>query len=444
MAWQNDKLKEAHKELVDKVIKDMEDGKVFFWDSQHFGRPPRNIQSKKVNGKETRSYHGKNKFILGVTAMMKGYTDSRWGTYENIKAAGGQVRKGEKATLIELWLWDKPVRHKNPRTGKWETVYQKDDKGNFVLDRQGKKMPKMIHLDSPIVKGYPVFNVEQADGLQLEPEHQVTISEADRQVKMEAIISGSEAVIYNDQTNSNYYSPIKDEIHVMKREDFKTLSGYYSTVTHEIAHSTGAENRLNRENLTKGEGFGSVSYAKEELVAEMTSMFLAQEFDIKFDESHYENHAAYLQGWISVLKDNPDEMYKAAEQAEKAVTYIKEHMLEKGKALDYKENKAQAVAEENEEYKYYMDRRPISPGAVPKGFTRFDEDDFGGRYGAIYYRGKLTDKQVADYELIPAWERDKTICKAELAGDKKEVLDPKEKLLKELEKAPVKGLAKGA
>ena len=54
MAWQSDKLKEAHKELVDKVIKDMEEGKVFFWDSQHFGRPPRNIQSKKVNGKETR------------------------------------------------------------------------------------------------------------------------------------------------------------------------------------------------------------------------------------------------------------------------------------------------------------------------------------------------------------------------------------------------------
>ena len=91
-----------------------------------------------------------------------------------------------------------------------------------------------------------------------------------------------------------------------------------------------------------------------------------------------------------------------------------------------------------------MDMRPVSPGAVPKGFIRFDEDDFGGRYGAIYYRGKLTDKQVADYELIPAWERDKTMCNAELAGVKNTSIDPKEKLLKELEKAPVKGMAKGA
>ena len=308
MTWQSDKLKEAHKELVDRVIKDMEEGKVFFWDSEHVGHSPRNIDSQRVNGRETKLYHGKNKFILSFVSIVKGYKDSRWGTYNAIAAAGGQVRKGEKATLVEVWVWDKPVKHKNPKTGKWETVYQKDDRGNFLLDKNGRKMPKMKHLDTPIVKGYPVFNAEQADGL--EPEHRVTISESDRQVKMEAIISGSEAVIYNDQVDSNYYNPVRDEIHVMRGEDFKTMSGYYATVTHEIAHSTGAESRLNRECLTKGEGFGSVSYAKEELVAEMTSMFLAQDYDIKFDESHYENHAAYLQNWVSVLKDNPDELYK--------------------------------------------------------------------------------------------------------------------------------------
>ena len=440
MAWQNDKLKEAHKELVDKVIKDMEDGKVFFWDSQHFGRPPRNIQSQVVNGRETKRYHGKNTFILGLTAMMKGYTDSRWGTYEAIKAAGGQVRKGEKATLVEIWIWDKPVRHKNPRTGKWETVYEKDEKGNFKLDRNGKKIPKMKHLDSPMVKGYPVFNAQQADGL--EPEHQITISDADKQVVLEAIISGSEAKVFNDQVDSNYYSPHRDEIHVMRKEDFKTLSGYYATVTHEIAHSTGAEQRLNRECLTKGEGFGSVSYAKEELVAEMTSMFLGQEYDLKFDESHYENHAAYLQNWVSVLKDNPDELYKAAEQAEKAVTYIKDHMLEKGKAIESnKEERGMAVAENAEEYKYYMERRPISPGAVPKGFSRFDEDDIGARYGAVYYRGKLTDKQIEDYELIPAYEKQ---VENKAAISHQAAIDPQKRLLMEMEKTEAKSMAKGA
>ena len=444
MAWQSEKLKEAHKELVDKIVKDMEDGKVFFWDCQHFGRPPRNLQSKKVNGRETRSYHGKNKFILGVTAMMEGYKDNRWGTYENIKAAGGQVRKGEKATLIELWIWDKPVRHKNPRTGKWETVYQKDDNGNYILDKTGKKIPKMQHLDTPMVKGYPVFNVEQADGI--EPEQHAPLNEKDRQEKLEAIISGSEATIYDDQVNRNYYSPPSDEIHVMKREDFKSLSGYYSTVTHEIAHSTGAEKRLNRENLTKGEGFGSTSYAKEELVAEMTSMFIAQEFDLKFDEAHYENHAAYLQSWVSVLKDNPDELYKAAEQAEKAVEYIRENMMEKVLGREKDGSKVMAVAEETAEYKYYLDRRPLDIGSVPKGFSHFDEEDKGGRYGAVYYKGRLTEQQVADYELTPAKEQNRSVSMRtqNVSKESSTGLTPKEKLLKDLEKSPVKGMAKGA
>ena len=412
MAWQSDKLKEAHKEMVEKIIHDMEDGKVFFWDSQHFGRPPRNICSQVKNGGETRRYHGKNNFILSVTAMAKGYKDSRWGTYETIKKAGGQVKKGEKATLIELWVWDKPVRHKNPKTGKWETVYKKDDKGNYLLDYNGKKIPKTVHLDVPIVKGIPVFNAEQAEGLP--PEHEIVVNMADRQAQMERIIASSEAPVYYDQTNRNYYSPSKDEIHVMKAEDFKHMSGYYSTVIHEIAHSTGAESRLKREGIVNGDGFGSESYAKEELVAEMSSLFIAQEYDLKFDDAHYENHAAYLQSWIAVLKDNPDELYKAAEQAEKAVAYIKEHMLEK--------KKGQAVAEERSEYKYYLDQRPVSIGAVPNGFIRFDEEDKGGRYGAIYYGGKLTDKQVADYELRPAAQEKGMVRK----------LNPKEKLAAEI------------
>ena len=422
MAWQSDKLKDAHKEMVDKIIADMEAGKVFFWDSQHFGRPPRNVSSEIKNGRETRRYHGKNNLILSVAAMQNGYKDSRWGTYEAIKKEGGQVKKGEKATLIELWIWDKPVRHKNSKTGKWETVYKKDENGHYLLDFNGKKIPKTVHLDVPIVKGIPVFNAEQATGLP--PEHEITINVADRQEKMERIIAGSEAPVYNDQSNRNYYTADRDEIHVMRAEDFKHMSGYYATVIHEIAHSTGAEKRLNRDGIAKGEGFGSPSYAKEELVAEMSSLFVAQEFDLKFDDTHYENHAAYLQSWIAVLKDNPDELYKAAEQAEKAVTYIKEHMLDK--------KKGQAVAEEQGEYKYYLDQRPVDIGAVPNGFSRFDEEDKGGRYGAIYYKGKLTDKQVKDYELRPAVQEKAVVKK----------LTPKEKLAADLKEDKAVAMAR--
>ena len=99
MAWQSDKLKDAHKEMVDKIIADMEAGKVFFWDSQHFGRPPRNVSSEIKNGRETRRYHGKNNLILSVAAMQNGYKDSRWGTYEAIKKEGGQVKKKARRPL---------------------------------------------------------------------------------------------------------------------------------------------------------------------------------------------------------------------------------------------------------------------------------------------------------------------------------------------------------
>lgn len=333
MAWTSEAQRECHKELVDKVVKDMEQGKVFFWDKANYGHPPRNVKPRTDKGHEGEDarYHGKNIMLLTIAVMDKGYTDSRWGTYEAIKEMGGQVRKGELSTKIECWIWSKPKRAKDSK-GRWHTVYEKDAQGQYRLDRNGKKIPKMVRLEAPIVKTYCVFNAQQAEGLP--PEHVITIDEKDRSEKMETILKNSEAAISYDQCHENYYSKSEDEIHLMKREDFKTMDDFYATAVHEIAHSTGAENRLNRESLTKGEGFGSPTYAKEELCAEMASMFLAQEYGVKFDEDHYKNHAAYLHSWVEALKKDPDELYRAAEQAEKAVEYIKSKMLHKKLELE--------------------------------------------------------------------------------------------------------------
>ena len=115
MAWTSEAQRECHKELVDKVVKDMEQGKVFFWDKANYGHPPRNVKPRTDKGHEGEDarYHGKNIMLLTIAAMDKGYTDSRWGTYEAIKEMGGQVRKGELSTKIECWIWSKPKR---PRT----------------------------------------------------------------------------------------------------------------------------------------------------------------------------------------------------------------------------------------------------------------------------------------------------------------------------------------
>ncbi len=329
MAWMSKEVKEEHRKLVEQVVADMEAGKPFFWDSGHYGRPPRNIlpNNEKGHEGEDRFYRGINNMLLTFEAKVKGYKDSRWGTYGAIKTAGGQVRKGEKSTLIECWVWEKPLRQKNAK-GEMETVYQKDEKGNILKDRFGKKKPVMVHLKSPLIMTYRVFNAEQADGLS--PEHPITIDLADRNEKMEMILANSEAKIIHDQISGNFYRPSADEIHLMKREEFKSMDDYYATATHEIAHSTGHEQRLKRKSLMESQGFGTPTYAKEELCAEMASMFLRQEYGLKFDEKHRDNHGAYLRSWVEALKKNPDELYLAASEAEKAVRYIRENMLERG------------------------------------------------------------------------------------------------------------------
>ena len=102
------------------------------------------------------------------------------------------------------------------------------------------------------------------------------------------MLQHSEAKIYYDQNSSNYYSPSTDEIHVVPRDKFYDINDFYATCAHEIAHSTGAKHRLNRKTLTENDGFGNTMYAKEELRAELTSMFLNQKYNIQFGQKHYE------------------------------------------------------------------------------------------------------------------------------------------------------------
>ena len=140
------------------------------------------------------------------------------------------------------------------------------------------------------------------------------------------MLKNSGVQIFFDQSNRNFYSPVSDEIHVLSREKFKTLDGFYATCAHEIAHSTGHSTRMNRDMFN----FEKSEYAKEELRAELTSTFLQQQYGIKFDEKHYENHAAYMQSWAKVLKDDPNELYRVASKAQEMADYIEKNMLLKG------------------------------------------------------------------------------------------------------------------
>lgn len=292
-------VEEKRQALADKVIKDIQEGKPFFWDSGHYGGQPQNA----ISGK---SYRGGNAVALYVRSMEKGYTDNRWVTFDQANKNGWKVKRGEKGTHVEYWNNKKIVDQVNPESGLKEKV--------------------AVELERPVVRNYVVFNAEQVEGMEKTNNRNIENIEGDKVKHMENMLKNSEAPIFEDQLAENFYRPSTDEIHLLPRESFKSLDQFYAVAAHEVAHSTGHESRMNRS--MEG-NFGSPSYAKEELRAELASMFLHQEYGISFDEKHYENHAAYLQSWAKSLKDDPNELYRAASDAQKIADYIETRMIQK-------------------------------------------------------------------------------------------------------------------
>lgn len=116
------------------------------------------------------------------------------------------------------------------------------------------------------------------------------------------------------------YYPQRDEVAIPELSSFDSAEEYYSALFHELAHSTGHQSRLNRKEITESTGFGSESYSREELTAELTSAYLCAITGI--GQQTIENSAAYLQGWLQALKDDKTLLIKAAGQAQKAADYI--------------------------------------------------------------------------------------------------------------------------
>ncbi len=321
------KIQEERENLAKRVVEDIRSGKPFFWDSGHYGRPHRNLVAD-IQGKESK-YHGINAMMLTCAADTFEFKDTRWATFSQVKSLQKEgvpfekqphIKKGAKGIPIEYWQYTKAVMEKDPATGKMVPKME--------LDPETGKMKQAVRrLNPPLVRRYIVFNGDQIANIP--PAHAITINEKDRNEAMEAMIKNSEASVKFDQTEMNFYRPSEDCVHVMPREDFKTLGDFYGTVAHEIAHSTGAESRMNREGITHSDGFGGPIYAKEELRAEMTSMFLAQEYGVAPGKEHYENHIAYLQSWADVIEKDPDELFRAAAEAQKMTDYIKDRMIER-------------------------------------------------------------------------------------------------------------------
>jgi antirestriction protein ArdC len=255
---------------------------------------PVNLVSKK-------HYSGINPFLLQMASIVKGYSSPYWLTYKQAAELGGQVRKGEKSEIVVFWkTWDVAVE---PTTDSEEASERR-----WVL------------------RYYNVFNSDQVDGLgdKVPATGPTTPFEHNPIDSCETILSGmsNRPAINEIKGNRAFYRPSSDCITVPVKAQFENVAEFYSTLFHELGHSTGHESRLNRPGITELNGFGSHEYSKEELVAEFTACYLCGMAGI--ENRTIENSAAYLRSWSEVLKAKANKKWLvwAASHAVRAAKYI--------------------------------------------------------------------------------------------------------------------------
>jgi putative DNA primase/helicase len=277
-----------------------------------------------------KDYRGGNVIWL----MAQGRSDPRWMTYRQATAEGAQVRKGEHGTQIQYWI----THGSEPTT---------DDKGAPVRGEDGKPLTRVVEYERPRVRTFTVFNGEQIDGLPPPPTR--TVAEWDRHRRAEEILTQSGARIEHQAGNRAYYQPSTDQIVMPARGQFPAGDGYYATAIHELGHWTSAPNRLDRD---LAHPFGSEGYAREELRAEIASLIVGTEIGIGHDPSR---HVAYVGSWIKALQNDPQEIFRAAADAEKIAAMLRgfERTREQGTELTQEQS-----PEESAEAETVLSRAP--------------------------------------------------------------------------------------
>lgn len=280
--------KDLYSQVTERIVGDLEKGVRPWhqpWNGGNPGIPTRH------NGL---AYRGINIILLWVEALQRSYASSIWMTYKQAQFEGGQVRGGERGSMV---VFRSPFE-----------IVEKNAKG--------EEAPKTIQ----ILKRYTVFNVEQIDGLpeKFRPPLSAVSSPNKRIDTAEAFIKATAAVVQHGGGGA-YYSPPNDLIQMPPFERFEEAESYYATLLHELTHWTRHQNRLNRD--FGQQKCGDTGYATEELVAEIGAAFLCAELGITPEIR--EDHAAYIGHWLSILKEDNRAIFRAAAHAQRAADYIK-------------------------------------------------------------------------------------------------------------------------
>ena len=302
-----------HNEVViekfaEMIISRMESMKASDWKQGWMNRLPAGAP---VNI-EGNSYKGCNSFFLTLDTVLQDWEYPIYCTMRQANRLGAHINKGSKAMPVIYWDY---------------TVYSPDHQ-KMSREDYSRLSPeeKKKCMRFPFMKSYSVFNIAQTNLEQKQPEKVAALKDTFTDQPMPKDDSGmykNEAIdkmidnqtwlcrIQNDKVvDGAFYSPARDLVVIPKKEQFKlgTTSDeiykdgmeYYSSLIHEMTHSTGTANRLNRK---KGQKFGDADYAREELVAELTAARVGQ--TLGFDSRVLNNNAAYCDGWINAMRQSP-------------------------------------------------------------------------------------------------------------------------------------------
>ncbi len=290
--------RDFRQEVTDQIIAMLEKGAAPW---QKPWNPAEASMAMPRNPVSDRNYRGGNAIHLMATALKRGYDDPRWMTYKQAAEHGCQVRRGEKGTQIEFWEAKPAQKDASPSEGDSDRARDAGKKGET----------RLIH------RVFTVFNARQIDGV---PEYRPNRPTPFQVVNSgERILDHSGVAINHDQADRAFYNRASDSIHLPPKEAFKDAAGYYGTALHELAHATGHPSRLNRATLNESYRFGDENYAREELRAELASVFLAAERGIPHDP---EQHASYVASWIQTLRGDKNEIFRAAHDASAATDFL--------------------------------------------------------------------------------------------------------------------------
>jgi len=280
--------------VTDRIIASLERGVIPWekpWKAPNYkdGSFPRNLQTG-------RPYRGINVMLLWATQFGSPF----WLTFKQAQEMGGSVRKGERSEPIVFYK-QLPMRNDDPSPAEDETDRSR---APFVLTY------------------YNIFNSEQCDGLDVPTIEAPERNEVEVDAACEAIVRdwvGRPAIRTEIKTESRaYYRPSTDSVHLPARFRFVDTAHYYSTLFHELIHSTGHPSRLNRD---FGKLFGDELYGREELIAETGAAFLCAIAEIATERTE-RNTNSYIQHWIGALRKDNRLMIQAAAAAQRAVDLI--------------------------------------------------------------------------------------------------------------------------